>query len=78
MNFNIYVDDKIGMKLNKLAKSSGKTRNALIREAIEEWINQQTNPRWPNAILSFSGIKDFPSFESHRKNLNEPTEDPFA
>lgn len=78
MHFNIYIDDTVGMKLNKLAKTSGKTRNALIREAIEEWVNQQTNPQWPDKILTFQGMKDFPPFESHRKDLNESKEDPFA
>lgn len=77
MHFNIYVDDNVGIKLNKLAKTSGKTRNALIREAIEEWINNQVNPQWPDQILSFNGIENFPSFESYRKDVNEPKEDPF-
>lgn len=78
MNFNIYIDDKVGIKLNKLAKTSGKTRNALIREAIEEWVNHQINPQWSEKILSFKGLKDMPSFESYRSELNEPKDDPFA
>ncbi len=77
MHFNIYIDDQMGSQLNKLAKNSGKTRNALIREAIEEWILHQTKPEWPEEILSFKGIKNIPAFESYRKNLKKPKDDPF-
>lgn len=77
MHFNIYVDDQVGAQLNKLAKKSGKTRNSLIREAIEEWITQQINPKWSDIVLDFNGLKDFPAFETYRKDLNEPKEDPF-
>ena len=79
MHFNIYIDDAIGSQLSKLAKSEKKTRNALIREAIKEWVmHHSEKPKWPPDILAFNGIKSFPAFESQRKNLKPPKEDPLA
>lgn len=79
MHFNIYIDDNIGLQLAKLAKTEKKTRNALIREAIKEWVEQHSEkPKWPAEVLAFKGIKSFPAFESHRKNVKPPEEDPFA
>lgn len=78
MHFNIYIDDKTGTQLNKLAKTLGETRNALIRKAIEEWVTQHLTPQWPEKILSFKGIKDFPPFENSRKKLKNPKDDPLA
>jgi hypothetical protein len=78
MHFNIYLDDKTGAQLSKLAAQGGQTRNALIREAIQIWLQQQLKPEWPKEILNFTGIKNYPAFEDHRKKLTPPKEDPFA
>ena len=78
MHFNIYLDDETGRSLNQLAELSGESRNALIRKAISEWIAKQARPAWPQTILDWRGIPDFPAFESSRSELKPASEDPFA
>lgn len=78
MHFNVYIDDQIGIELNKVTKKSGKKRNAIIREALAEWLQHHVKKEWPTEILTFTGIKDTIEFESYRKLLDVPKEDPLA
>ena len=78
MNFNIYIDDQLGERLTEVAKASQKSRNALIREAISMWLKVSEKSQWPDDIMQFKGIQDFPSFESHRDDLAPVKDDPFA
>ena len=38
MHFNIYVDDETGNQLTRLARRLRTSRNAVIREALQEWV----------------------------------------
>lgn len=78
MNFNIYIDDQLGERLTEVARASQQSRNALIREAISMWLKVNEKSQWPDEIMQFQGIKDFPSFESHRDDLKMTQDDPFA
>lgn len=78
MHFNIYLDDITGQQLKQLAQESGQSRNALIRQAINQWLEQQSKPQWPKAVMNFKGLGDTPAFESHRNDLAAPNEDPLA
>ncbi|MBP7395000.1 MAG: CopG family transcriptional regulator [Zoogloea sp.] len=78
MNFNIYLDDETGQLLNKVAKKSGKSRNALIRQAVREWLKRQGKPQWPEEVLAFKGMADMPLFEASRDRLRPPVADPLA
>ena len=78
MNINIYLEDSLGKQLNQYTKLIGKSRNAIIREAVKEWINLHGVKEWPSSILKFKGIDDTVSFESHRNDLLPPKEDPLA
>ena len=78
MNFNIYIDDQLGERLTEVARASQQSRNALIREAISMWLKVNEKSQWPDEIMQFQGIKDFPSFESHRDDLKTTQDDPFA
>ena len=78
MNFNIYLDDETGQLLNKVAKKSGKSRNALVRQAVREWLKQQGKPQWPEEVLAFKGMADMPLFEASRDRLRPPVADPLA
>lgn len=57
MNFNVYIEDELGAELDVCAGQIGKTRNAIIREALKDWVNQHSVRQWPAAILDFQGIK---------------------
>ena len=75
MNFNIYINDELGHQLARVAEAEGKSRNALIRDALSFYLKNHTNQYWPNEVLNFSGVsQDFPSFESFRSELKPASE----
>jgi predicted transcriptional regulator len=78
MNFNIYLDDETGQQLNQVAEQAGETRNALIRQAVGEWLNRHGKPQWPDEVLAFKGMADMPLFEASRSRLNPPAADSLA
>ncbi len=77
MNINIYLEDSLGKKIRENAEALGKTRNAIVREALKEWLQHHSVNQWPSSIEKFKGIPDFPDFESYRDELISPKEDPF-
>ncbi len=77
MNISIYLEDELSKKVRAQAKLLGKSRNAIIREAISEWLARRKTKHWPAAVLNFKGDPDFPRFESYRSELLPPKEDPF-
>jgi len=78
MNFNIYLDDETGRKLSQVAKKAGESRNALVRQAVSEWLHRRGKPQWPVEVLSFKGMADVPAFEASRDKLKAPAADPLA
>jgi Ribbon-helix-helix protein, copG family len=78
MNFNIYVNDELGHKLTSFAQIEGKSRNALIREALDYYFAQKSYITWSDSILDFQGINDFSGFEELRTELKEPDNNVFA
>ncbi len=77
MHFNIYVDDHMGQQLTLYAEQHKITRNSLIRDALDRFLQSELHI-WPPEILEFTGISDFPAFESFRQELLPIKEDPFA
>ena len=78
MNFNIYLDDETGQQLNKVAEKAGESRNALVRQAVSEWLKRHGKPQWPEEVLAFKGMADMPLFEASRDRLQPPVADPLA
>lgn len=78
MNFNIYLDDETGQQLNHMAKQEGESRNALVRQAVSEWLNRHGKSQWPDEVLAFKGMADMPLFEASRDRLRPPASDPLA
>lgn len=78
MHFNIYLDDETGARLTEAAKQAGENRNAVIRRAVQEWLARHGKPQWPEAVLSFTGERAMPAFESGRAHLGPGRDDPFA
>ena len=77
MNFNIYIEDKLGEQLQKATEVTGKSKNALIREALNEWFMRHPMIKWPDEILQQEGVEGFTSFESSRDKFQPPKEDLF-
>jgi len=78
MHFNVYFDDVTGQRLTAVAQQVGESRNALIRQAVSEWLARHEQPQWPDAVMDFKGLPDMPPFEAGRERLNPPTDDPLA
>lgn len=78
MHFNIYLDDETGERLIEAAKNAGENRNAVIRQAVQEWLVRRGKPQWPQAMLLYTGDPDMPAFETGRENLGPVKADPLA
>ncbi len=79
MNFNIYLSSTLGEALKRLAKRRKTTRNALIRQAVEDLLAKETqSPNWSSEVLQWEGDSSFESFEAHRSQLRAPAKDPLA
>lgn len=78
MHFNVYIDDQTGQQLTQVAQQSGQTRNALIRSAVQDWLERRNKPQWPDVVIGFTGMADMPPFEADRDRLIPPLTDPLA
>lgn len=75
MNINIYLEDELANSLNSYVKKSGNSRNAVIREAVREYIVHHQVKEWSKSILNFKGCPEVPSFESYRDELLPPDDE---
>jgi hypothetical protein len=57
VKFRIHIDDELVDEFNRIAGETGKTRNALIREALQEWLVRRRRSRWPAKVTSLSWNK---------------------
>jgi len=79
MNFTIYIEDSTGQTITNVAHALGKTRNAIVREAIEEWCNKHAPTQWEPGFFDFEPITDCPNFSQYRHEFEkQPSEDPLA
>jgi hypothetical protein len=78
MYFNIHLDDEIGHQIITMAKKIGQSNEDLIGEAIRQWLQRQPQNKWPKEVMTFTGIQDFPRFESYRSELQPLNQDPLA
>jgi len=74
LNFNLYLNKKIGEKVMKAAKEMQRSRNSIISEAVEEWLGKHISSKWPNDFFSFKPIEDVPDFKALRDDLAELTD----
>lgn len=79
MNFNIYLKEEMGNKITRVAKKLHRSRNSIINEAVEEWLENHFPSQWPKGFFDFDPITDIPDFKELRKELkNNIPEDPLA
>lgn len=79
MNFSIHIDSQLAEGLASAVKKSGKTRNALINEALRDFLRLRTQMKWPKEVASLAGAaKDLEPFEARRNELGLLRDDPFA
>ena len=78
MYINVYIDKKTGERLERLAKTKHKSRNAVIREALTNLLESESQSGWPREVLDFEGLPKTRPFEDLRRKLGTPAEDPLA
>lgn len=78
MNFNIYVNKNTGARVTKMAKTLHRSRNSIVNEALEEWLNTHTPSKWPTDFFDFEPVEDVPNFKELREDLKPIKEDPLA
>lgn len=74
MNFSIHLNDTLARRLQQIAQETGRSRNALVREAVESWLASREQRRWPQEVLDFEGVPDAVPFEQSRVDLLPPHE----
>jgi metal-responsive CopG/Arc/MetJ family transcriptional regulator len=74
MNFSLHLNDELVRRLNATAQAMGKSRNALIREAVEEWLERRARGQWPEEVREFQGVPEAMPFEHARTELLPPHE----
>lgn len=77
MNFNLYLKKEMGSKVTQAAKKLHRSRNSIINEAVEEWLDKHNDSQWPKGFFDFEPIHDVPDFKELRKDLTQLiSEDP--
>jgi predicted transcriptional regulator len=69
MNFSVHLNNELVDDLDQAAKESGKTRNALVREAVAEWLDRRRRGKWSASVMNFRGMREVTRFEESRKEL---------
>ncbi len=79
MNFNVYLNKGTGERVTKVAKALHRSRNSIVSEALEEWLERHSKTAWPKNFFDFPPLEDIPDFHSLREDLkNHLPEDPLA
>jgi predicted transcriptional regulator len=78
MNFSVHMDDEAVEMLAEIARETGKTRNALVTQAVRDFIERNRRKAWPPSVeahmRSRLDTSDLASFESYRTELEPPPE----
>ena len=80
MPFSVHMDEETRRAIESLARNSGKTRNALINEAVREFVRNHAVREWPANVKAWikpskrRNTVSLPPFESYRNELAEQRE----
>jgi predicted transcriptional regulator len=66
MNFSIHLDDRLAAALKREATRTRRPRNAIVAEAIRQWMEKSRRSTWPPELTDFEPFTDLERFESHR------------
>ena len=78
MNLSVYLTQKLVSKLSTIAQQQHTSKNAIVREALEEWLDHHhPSSNWPPHFFDFQAVKETPDFSSYRSELAAPKEDIF-
>jgi hypothetical protein len=71
MNFSIHIDDQTAKRLEQEAARRRRPRNALIAEAVKQWLERIQPTHWPADLLQFKGAPKLAPFEAHRSKKKQ-------
>lgn len=71
MNFSVHLDEALAKELALLVKRSKKNRNALINEALRQFVAQKRRSEWPRELLEAEPPPGVEPFEKHRSTRRE-------
>jgi hypothetical protein len=76
MQITIDLPQDLEQDLIRQAAQSNVPLQSLIIQALRQLAQPNLTPssQWPEAVLSFTGLSDFPAFESFRDELLSPNE----
>lgn len=75
MNLSVYLTEKIINRISTIAQKQNISKNAIVKEAIEEWLDHHhTCTGWPENFFDFKEVKEAPDFSSYRSELSSPKE----
>ena len=77
MNISIYLPAPLKSQIESYAKREGMSKNAAIRRAIEQLLQQERTVSWGKWIDNLSADSTLVDFESYRSELKAPSEDIF-
>lgn len=66
MNFSIHLDDRLAAALKREAARVRRPRNALVAEAVRQWLDRARRNTWPPELTDFEPFTDLEPFERHR------------
>ncbi|MEM9264765.1 MAG: hypothetical protein AAGA46_04505 [Cyanobacteria bacterium P01_F01_bin.13] len=74
MQITIDLPPDLEQDLIRQAEKSNIPLPTLILQVLRQLTQKPSIPRWPDTILAYEGIPDFPAFESYRDELLPPNE----
>ncbi|MGB3614996.1 MAG: hypothetical protein WBA10_14480 [Elainellaceae cyanobacterium] len=76
MQITINLPPDIEQNLIRQAAETNTSLQTLILQALRQMTQPSSNSTstWPEIILSYKGISDFPAFETYREDLLPPQE----
>ena len=77
MNINTYLPDDLAEQLDRLAEQLGRSRSAVMREALQAFLRRDPAAVWPPEVIEWKGDRDFEPFEAMRPTLEVPPADLF-
>ncbi len=72
MDFTVHMDPETVRQLESLAKKMGKTRNAVVNIAVNEFVRSRSESVWPESVARWlavgkpASIRNFEGFEANR------------
>ncbi|MGH9548333.1 MAG: hypothetical protein ACRD3W_03120 [Terriglobales bacterium] len=78
MSFHVYIEPELQQKLELFCQRTGRKRNAVMREALRNFLEQSTQITWPEAVFSFKPYPELDSFESMRSDFPPERKDIFS